>query len=226
MHIQGGNQRETSPLEIEEVFLYIRINRSRPRFPVRMLPCIDPPPTRTSNDCPRWIGHVHIHNCPCPQSYSNAQSCIPSQIHILKKKLETSSTTTRSRELKITITVPSRISRRWGKYVKDVQRRQFRYGITAALKIANVRAQKFKRCWFYVREEMSKDELFSLFKNARFDVDDRGHYRSRAKFVSIILQRYEDFMRAKVVRFSVCRMHAFVDFRVVILWDGIWTTLK
>ena len=94
------------------------------------------------------------------------------------------------------VILPTWLNLRWEKFVKRPHPlRIYRYGVTAAVKAANISRKEFLKCWTFVRSRASRDDIFCWLKDAGFGQDSIGKSRRtplRVAFVRKILQRYKD----------------------------------
>ena len=109
-----------------------------------------------------------------------------------------------------TVILPKWINPRWGKFVKrPYPLRLYQYGISPALKSANVSRKEFLKCWRFVRSRAAPDDVFSWLKDAGFgqgSIAKSRHRSLRVAFVRKILQQYKDM--------KVSRVHMFLLFFV------------
>ena len=101
--------------------------------------------------------------------------------------------------------VPRRIHSRWSKHLKmqglQVSKVRVRmYSIETVLKMAGITSDEFAKCWKFMGDNATDDELFRLFKEAGFGTHSSA-IAPKIDFLSKVLQRYED---AKVCVLSAC----------------------
>ena len=114
-----------------------------------------------------------------------------------------------------TVILPKWINPRWNKFVKrPYPLRMYQYGISPALKSANVSRKEFLKCWRFVRSRAAPDDVFSWLKDAGFGQGSIAKSRRtplRVAFVRKIIQQYKDM--------KVFRVHLFLLFIVFLLWS-------
>ena len=100
--------------------------------------------------------------------------------------------------------VPRRIASRWANHLKlQWEKVDFNYSLFKVLKILNVTSQEFEKCWRFVDDSATEDEIFGLLKEAGFGVRS-GAISPRINFVRKVLQRYKEAKVFVCVCVCVC----------------------